>query len=69
MIRTLGGTVAQPLGYQNKTQPRYQIISNTIPPVPAQTYQKITQGEFIDIAVLLRKATFPNGATDPSALT
>lgn len=37
--------------------------------MPAQIYQKITQGEFIDIAVLLHKATFPNGATDPSALT
>ena len=68
MIRKLGGTIAQVPGYQNETQPRYQIVSNTTPPVPPQIYQKITQGEFIDFAVLLHKETFLNGATDPLAL-
>jgi len=54
--------------YQITTQPVYQQISDTLPPVPAQMCQKIMQGEFIDFAVLLYKATFPDAAADPSPL-
>ena len=66
--RTTIGTITQPAGYLMETQPSYQMISNTIPPVPAQIRQRITQGEFIDFAVLLHKATFPDAAIDPSAV-
>ena len=68
VTRTAIGTIAQPAGYLMETQPSYQMISNTIPPVPAQIRQRITQGEFIDFAVLLHKATFPDAAIDPSAV-
>ena len=46
--RTTIGTITQSAGYLMETQPSYQMISNTIPPVPAQIRQRITQGEFID---------------------
>ena len=68
VTRTTIRTIAQPAGYLMETQPSYQMISNTIPPVPAQIRQRITQGEFIDFAVLLHKATFPDAAIDPSAV-
>ena len=61
--RTAIGTIAQPAGYLMETQPNYQMISNTVPPVPAQIHQRIT-----DFAVLLHKATFPDAAIDPSAV-
>ena len=60
MISTLGETIAQPPGYQIETQPRYQIIGNTTSPLPAQIHQKITQGEFIDFALLLRTYVRPH---------
>ena len=44
--------------------PVHQIISDTLPPVPAQVRQKIIQGEFIDFSVLLQKVTFPDAVPD-----
>jgi len=37
-----------------------------MPPVPAQLWQSILQGEFIDFSVLLHKSTFPDAMADPS---
>ena len=41
------------------------MVTNTLPPVPAQMRQKIIQDEFIDFSVLLHRATFPDATADP----
>ena len=68
MTYTPGRFIAQSLGYQINTQPKYHIIRNITPPVPAQIRQKITQDEIIDFAVMLHEVTFLDVATDPLAL-
>ena len=69
ITHTTDRTITQPTSYQILRKPSYQTVSNTTPPVPTQMHQKISQGEFIDFAVLLHKATFFDVAIDPLTLS
>ena len=58
-------TTQLPAHHITTQPPVYQLISDTVPPVPVQIRHKIIQGEFIDFSVLLHKATFPDTTANP----
>ena len=61
-----GWTMQQPPYHQLTTQPTvYPMATDALPPVPALIHQKIIQGEFIDLSVLLHSATFSDTTADP----
>ena len=54
------------LGNPYHVLPQQLLGASTLPPVPAQLYQQIVQGEYNDFSILLSKTTFVDTMGQPS---